>query len=85
MNHQVPILGVCVGMQIKGMIVQKDPFRSFWINGSTIELSNECRDNYPIPNMGWRDITPSTRALLFPDNSSSHSFYFTFLSFGTAR
>ena len=83
-ERKVPVLGVCVGMQILGG--RSDEGREAglgWISGSIRDLAGrrEGHNGLPLPHMGWNDVQPQRdEALLagIPDPRFYflHSFYF---------
>lgn len=81
---RVPILGVCVGMQILGNSSDEGQSAGLgWIPGRIRDLGSRGpgQQELPLPHMGWNDITP-TRALPLlkevtdPRYYFLHSFYF---------
>lgn len=58
LNNSIPILGVCVGMQILGNQSDEGSSKGLgFIDGSVrkIKLNNQ-KYRYPLPHMGWNDI-----------------------------
>ena len=77
-EDQVPVVGVCVGMQIltEG---SDEGVRSGlgWIPGRTRALAsrNEVAAPLPLPHMGWNDVIPKSGRQLF-DGLEDPRFYF---------
>ena len=83
-DKKVPVLGICVGMQILGDSSDEgqDPGLG-WIPGRIRDLASRGgqHQGLPLPHMGWNDIAP-TRAIPLLKGISDpryyflHSFYF---------
>ncbi|MDB2548541.1 imidazole glycerol phosphate synthase subunit HisH [Paracoccaceae bacterium] len=81
-NEKIPFLGICVGCQVlfeeseelgdcKGLGVFQGTVRRL----PMAELKNN--DISRIPNVGWRQIYPMTKDVLFPEAALEHWYYFT--------
>lgn len=85
LDHKVPILGVCVGMQILAQSSEEGDLSGLgWIDGvvKKFNVSDMKGDNY-LPHMGWNNINPKKEnALILKMNNESrfyflHSYYFS--------
>jgi len=78
LNKQVPVLGICVGMQMmaKGSEEGKLPGLK-WIDAEVVRLS-ALRKDEPIrlPHMGWNDVQPMAGSKLFAGLETDARFYF---------
>jgi glutamine amidotransferase len=74
----VPVLGVCVGMQILGEESEEGERRGLgWVPGRVRALANLPGANLlPRPHMGWNDITPTGDENLFRGLEMDARFYF---------
>ena len=75
---QVPVLGICVGMQILATSSEEGKLKGLsWIDGAVRKL-DVARANAPIrlPHMGWNDVVPLERGGLFAGLESDARFYF---------
>lgn len=81
----VPILGVCVGMQMLAETSDEGKETGLgWIPGTVRELKSEfSREELPLPHMGWNDVLPRPDANLFREGFDEvpqfyflHSYYF---------
>ena len=84
MEKKVPILGVCVGMQILGDSSDEGSDAGLgWVPGRIRDLRSRGvrHQGLPLPHMGWNDVSPSRELALLAGISSPrfyflHSFYF---------
>jgi glutamine amidotransferase len=77
-EHNVPILGVCVGMQIMADSGEEGHLAGLgWINGSVkkINVSRESSSN-PLPHMGWNNVKSTPDDQLFKSLNQNSQFYF---------
>ena len=75
----IPILGVCVGMQMLATSSQEGKLPGLnWIPGEVKSFKEkiECTD-LSTPHMGWNNVKPTNSSSLFSDNDlQSWEFYF---------
>nr|MBI1232814.1 imidazole glycerol phosphate synthase subunit HisH [Cytophagales bacterium] len=70
---KVPILGVCVGMQMMGQRSEEGALPGLsWIDADVINLrhnffNNQHVNGHPLPHMGWNDVLPVTKDTIFKD------------------
>ena len=78
LRQRVPVLGVCVGMQILGNGSDEGRLPGLgWIAGGVRALSTLARmDDHPVPHMGWNDVRPVASHKLFAGLDSGARFYF---------
>lgn len=83
LERKVPVLGVCVGMQMIAEASEEGQERGLgWIGGTVRSLyGSEGLNGLPLPHMGWNDVTPRRHLSLFeglddPRYYFLHSFYF---------
>lgn len=74
----VPVLGVCVGMQILADSSQEGTRPGLgWIPGRVRAFSDwEPAQRLPMPHMGWNDVQPESAGGLFAGMESECRFYF---------
>jgi imidazole glycerol-phosphate synthase subunit HisH len=78
-NHNVPILGVCVGMQILADFSEEGALPGLgWIKGKVNKINPHDQNNMPLvlPHMGWNTVKPCFASKLFPITDSYEEFYF---------
>jgi glutamine amidotransferase len=74
----VPVLGVCVGMQILAATSEEGYLPGLgWVPGKVRAFRhNEQSARMPLPHMGWNDIRPRGASALFEGLESDARFYF---------
>jgi imidazole glycerol-phosphate synthase subunit HisH len=83
-DKHVPVLGICVGMQILGDSSDEGQDSGLgWIPGRVRDLGGRgpAHQGLPLPHMGWNDISPTRPIALLngieaPRYYFLHSFYF---------
>lgn len=74
-ENKVPILGICVGMQILGESSEEGVLPGLgWLNAKTVKISKD--KNVKIPHMGWNLIRIKNNGLLFTPPERERRFYF---------
>jgi glutamine amidotransferase len=78
LNRQVPVLGICVGMQILGLESDEGEMPGLgWIKGRVRGLDGlEAALGLPLPHMGWNDVKPAAGNPLFRQLEEESRFYF---------
>jgi len=78
MGKGVPVLGVCVGMQMLGKRSDEGVLPGLgWIDGLVRGFKNEPSSQpLPLPHMGWNDALPRTGCELFGGFDGMPRFYF---------
>jgi glutamine amidotransferase len=77
-SRGVPVLGVCVGMQILAATSEEGHLPGLgWVPGKVRAFrSNEQSARMPLPHMGWNDIRTHGASALFEGLGSDARFYF---------
>ncbi len=82
LENQVPILGICVGMQVLGDLSEEGKLPGLsYIKGKVLRFSSD--NNLPVPAMGWNPIEVQGNYPLFESIDPNlgyyflHSYYFT--------
>jgi imidazole glycerol-phosphate synthase subunit HisH len=77
LDKRVPVLGVCVGMQILAHSSDEGSLPGLgWIGGRVKDFRALAQDDLRVPHMGWNDVKPVPGAKLFAQLSDDASFYF---------
>jgi glutamine amidotransferase len=77
-QKQVPVLGVCVGMQMLADSSEEGKLPGLgWIKGRVIRVAGaSAGGRVRLPHMGWNDIGVSRSSALFRDLDAEARFYF---------
>ena len=78
LSQAVPVLGICVGMQILAAGSEEGVLPGLgWIDG-TVRKFHTTTSTHPIrlPHMGWNDVGPVTSSELFAGLETHARFYF---------
>jgi glutamine amidotransferase len=66
LQHGVPVLGVCVGMQIMAQRSEEGALSGLgWIDADVVRFSPAQIGDMPLPHMGWNDVHPVVTDSLF--------------------
>ena len=77
-NKNVPILGICVGLQVMGFGSEEGALPGFgWIPGKVKKFNEKKMETKPkLPHMGWNTIKDIKRHNLFKGIDRDFGFYF---------
>lgn len=79
-GKEIPILGICVGMQLLAENGEEFIYTQGFsaVSGSVKKFDfKELGEQMPLPHMGWNDIIPHKESRLFHDlDPTDSSFYF---------
>ena len=76
LNKKIPILGICLGMQLMTEFSEEGNCEGFgWIKGKTTKFTFE-NNGLKIPHMGWNNLTIKKNDTLFKSISNNTFFYF---------
>jgi glutamine amidotransferase len=78
MEDQIPILGICVGMQMMAARSAEGSLPGLnWIAGE-VRRFEESRfvSKTRLPHMGWNEVTPRNNITIFEEIESGSRFYF---------
>ena len=78
MEKKIPLLGICVGMQMLALSSEEGSLSGLgWIPGRVCYFgSNENSSLLPTPHMGWNSIKPREYHPLFKKLENNVRFYF---------
>ena len=77
LRQAVPVLGVCVGMQILAGSSEEGRLSGLgWIDGRVRRFNEKTLQPPRLPHMGWNDVTPRGGAKLFGGLEQDSRFYF---------
>lgn len=77
-ERKVPVLGICLGMQLMLEYVEEGNCAGLgWIAGRATALSVGDRKKYKVPHIGWNSVRPGPGSLLYAGQAQEEeSFYF---------
>lgn len=78
LERKVPVLGVCLGMQLLGRGSQEGDGETGlgWIAADTIRLDEAARQGLKVPHVGWSLVTPVLGQHLFAGSGEVPRYYF---------
>lgn len=78
LEEKVPILGVCLGMQLLSKKSEEGSLRGLgWLDAESVRFKFvEPTSNLKIPHMGWNQLTVCQPHPLFADLETVNRFYF---------
>ena len=78
LTNQVPVLGICVGMQILAKKSEEGSLPGLgWINGEVKKIDKTLLKSKPkIPHLGWNSIKVAKMNKFFQEVDEAHGFYF---------
>lgn len=77
-EDKVPVLGICVGMQILASASEEGVGVGLgWVGGRVRSFAgNSASAGLPMPHMGWNDVVPAAGSPLFKGLEDDARFYF---------
>ncbi|MCK8683730.1 imidazole glycerol phosphate synthase subunit HisH [Pseudomonas umsongensis] len=77
-HQKVPVLGICVGMQILADSSEEGSLPGLgWVPGTVRSFKAiPALSTLALPHMGWNDVTPASDSALFKGLESESRFYF---------
>lgn len=78
LSLKMPILGICVGMQIMGESSEEGVLNGLgWIKGRVKKFDTSLFTEKPyLPHMGWNTVIPNYKSIIFEDMEYDLGFYF---------
>jgi glutamine amidotransferase len=78
LEKRVPVLGVCVGMQILGRSSEEGKLPGLgWLDGEVRGFKSNAGFELPVPHLGWNDVEAVARGSeLFTQLEATAKFYF---------
>jgi len=78
LEEKVPVIGICVGMQIMGNRSDEGKLEGLkWINSEILKFDeNLIQQRTKLPHMGWNDVVPINKHPLFIGLEKEAIFYF---------
>jgi imidazole glycerol-phosphate synthase subunit HisH len=77
LERRVPVLGICVGMQILASTSQEGTRPGLgWVPGRVRSFASLEQPGLMLPHMGWNDVVPAPGNPLFAELEADARFYF---------
>ncbi len=78
LDKKVPVLGICVGMQMMGNKSDEGLMEGLkWINAEIIKFDESLiKQRTKLPHMGWNDVVMVKNNILFDELDEQSIFYF---------
>lgn len=77
LNKEVPILGICLGMQLMTKSSEEGVQNGLgWIDATVHKFPYSDNSKLKIPHMGWNTVSISKTSPLFPQQQEENRFYF---------
>jgi imidazole glycerol-phosphate synthase subunit HisH len=78
LRDRVPVLGICVGMQMLARRSQEGKLSGLgWIGGDVVSFrSSKAGEHVALPHMGWNDVKAIACSKLFDEIGADARFYF---------
>jgi len=77
MEEKVPLLGICVGLQMLGESSEEGSERGLgWVKGGSIKFRQQELGKLKIPHMGWTDVHAGKPSSLMDGYGEVPRFYF---------
>jgi glutamine amidotransferase len=77
MQEAVPLLGVCLGMQLLGGRSEEGKLSGLgWIDAETIRFQPAAHPGMRVPHMGWNRVAPCKASPLIEEPPEDLRFYF---------
>ena len=77
LNRQIPVLGVCLGMQLLArQSAEGNEAGLGWIEADVTRIVLPEKSVLKIPHIGWMEIYPTSNSVLFGTATPTERFYF---------
>lgn len=78
LQNKVPVLGICVGMQILGKKSEEGKLPGLgWIEGAVKKIDKTFLTQKPkVPHLGWNSVEVVKRTILYENINQDDGFYF---------
>ena len=76
-NKNVPILGICLGMQLMSSFSEEGSVEGLgWVDAQVLELKPEDKSKFKVPHIGWNRVESKESNILFNSSKPDDEYYF---------
>ena len=76
-NKNVPILGICLGMQLMSSFSEEGSVEGLgWVDAQVLKLKPEDKSKFKVPHIGWNRVKNQESNILFNSSKPDDEYYF---------
>lgn len=78
LHSEIPVIGICVGVQLMAKSSEEGKLKGLgWIDAEVRKFDeSKLSHKVSLPHMGWNDVSPTKKCVLFEDLDKDSKFYF---------
>ena len=76
-NKNVPILGICLGMQLMSSFSEEGSVEGLgWVDAQVLKFKHEDKSKFKVPHIGWNRVKNQESNILFNSSKPDDEYYF---------
>ncbi len=76
-NKNVPILGICLGMQLMSSFSEEGSVEGLgWVDAQVLKFKPEDKSKFKVPHIGWNRVENQGSNILFNSSKPDDEYYF---------
>ena len=76
-NKNVPILGICLGMQLMSSFSEEGSVEGLgWVDAQVLKFKPEDKSKFKVPHIGWNRVKNQESNILFKSSKPDDEYYF---------
>ena len=76
-NQNVPILGICLGMQLMSSFSEEGSVEGLgWVDAQVLKFKPEDKSKFKVPHIGWNRVKNQESNILFKSSKPDDEYYF---------
>lgn len=76
-NKNVPILGICLGMQLMSSFSEEGSVEGLgWVDAQVLKFKHEDKSKFKVPHIGWNRVKNQESNILFKSSKPDDEYYF---------
>ena len=76
-NQNVPILGICLGMQLMSSFSEEGSVEGLgWVDAQVLKFKPEDKSKFKVPHIGWNRVENQESNILFNSSKPDDEYYF---------